>query len=118
MGSKSNLFGLIIIGTLAIFAISRFAGDVKTETIHNCKVIHLQQQSLMSGSKDNINTDIRYLVVTDKETFICESSIFNGKFNNSDIFFRLKEDSTYNFKVAGIGKSLFMDYRNILEVKK
>ncbi len=115
MGSKSNLLAVIMIGMIAVFAVSRCAGDIKTETVHNCKVIHLQQQQLMSGLKDNISTEIRYLVITDKETFICESSMLNGKFNNSDIFWRLKEGETYNFKVCGIGKSIMSDYRNILE---
>jgi hypothetical protein len=65
-----------------------------------------------------MKTEIRYLVITDKETFVCESSLLNGKFNNTDIFYRLKKDSTYNFKVSGTGKSAFTEYRNILEILK
>jgi hypothetical protein len=91
--------------------------NTKVEVVSNCKIIELQQQNIIHGTDKNISTEIRYLVVTDKETFICESSIFNGKFNNSDIFFRLKKDSTYNFEVCGIGKSWISDYRNILSVK-
>jgi hypothetical protein len=41
-----------------------------------------------------------------------------GKFNNSDIYWHLKEDSTYTFKVAGVGRSMITEYRNILEVVK
>ena len=91
--------------------------DTATETINDCKVIDLQQQQLISGSRNNVSTSIRYLVVTDKETFICERSILNGKFDNSNVFFSLKIDSTHNFKVCGLGKSLLFDYRNILKVK-
>ncbi len=113
--SRANILAAIIILVVAVLAISRCAGDVKTENVNGCKVLHLQQQQLMSGSKDDITTDIRYLVITDKETFICENSLLNGKFNNSDIFWRLEEGHVYNFKVCGMGKSAMFDYRNILE---
>jgi len=88
----------------------------KLDIVKGCKVIDLQQQQLINGSGNNMKTEIRYLVITDKETFVCESSFINGKFNNSDIFWRLKKDSVYTFRVAGIGKSILYDYRNILEV--
>jgi hypothetical protein len=116
--SRTNIFALFIFGTIAVLALSHCAGDMKTETVHNCKVMNLQQQQLINGSKDNISTEIRYLVITDKETFICENSLLNGKFNNSDIFWRLKEGDTYNLKVCGVGKSIIFDYRNILEAQK
>lgn len=64
-----------------------------------------------------MSTEIRYLVITYKETFICESSVLNGKFDNSDVFFHLVKDSTYTFNVEGYGKSMFYDYRNILSVQ-
>ena len=70
------------------------------------------------GADGNMSTEIRYLVITNKETFVCESSLLNGKFNNSDIYWHLKKDSTYTFKVAGVGKSMITEYRNILEVVK
>ena len=91
--------------------------ETRVESINDCKVIRLVDQTLVGG-KESIKTSIRYMVVTDKETFLCESSILNGKFNNSDIFWRLKQDSTYNFKVSGIGKTFFTDYRNIISVSK
>jgi len=91
--------------------------DTKVETVNDCKIIDLQQQQLISGSNGNMSTEIRYLVITDKETFICESSLINGKYDNSNIFYRLKKDSIYNFKVCGIGKTFVTKYRNILEYK-
>ena len=77
----------------------------------------LEQNIIKNTSGNSISTEIRYLVVTDKETFICESDVFNNKFNNSDIFFRLKQDSTYTFVVSGLGKSFLTDYRNIISIK-
>ena len=108
---------IIVIAVVGIF-FSVFT-QTKTETVKKCKVVNLQQQNLIqSNDKGEMSTEIRYLVITDKETFVCESSLMNGKFNNSDIFFRLQKDSVYDFKVAGMGKSFVTDYRNILEVVK
>ena len=54
-------------------------------------MIELQQQQLISGTDGNVKTEIRYLVITDKETFVCESSLLNGKFNNSDVYWHLEK---------------------------
>jgi hypothetical protein len=108
---------LMIIAAVVFVAVS-FFNQTNVETVENCKVINLQQQQLISGTDGNLNTDIRYLVITDKETFICETSMLNMKFNNSDIYWRLKIDSVYNFKVAGFGKSILTQYRNILSYEK
>lgn len=112
-----NIIVIVIIGMICIFGLS-ILNQSNVEIVENCKVIKLQQQQIIRSENNSINTEIRYIIVTDKETFICESSLLNGKFNNSDIFFRLKEDSTYTFKVAGIGKSMVNDYRNILQIIK
>lgn len=105
------------IGILALMLLTSCT-SFEVNNVDNCKVIDLQQQQLISGSQTSMTTQIRYLVITDKETFICESSLLNGKFDNSDIFFRLKKDSVYDFKVEGYGKSFIYDYRNILEIVK
>ena len=108
-----NLAKLMLV---AVFFSS--CSSFEVNNVENCKVMDLQQQQLITGGKDNMRTEIRYLVITDKETFICESSLINGKFDNSNIFFHLKKDSTYTFKVEGYKKSFIYDYRNILEVVK
>ena len=119
MFTKKNLFSNACKLVLTVVFISfTSCTSFEINTVKDCKVIDLQQQQLISGSKDNMRTEIRYLVITDKETFICESSLLNGKFDNSNIFFNLKKDSTYNFKVEGYKKSFIYDYRNILEVVK
>jgi hypothetical protein len=105
---------VLLIGSLIVSVWNQ----LNISTVENCKVMDLQQQQLIEGSDGNMRTEIRYLVITDKETFVCENSLLNGKFNNSDIYWHLKKDSTYTFKVAGIGKSIITEYRNILEVVK
>ena len=106
----AGLFLAIIIGMITIGVLN----DKEISIVKNCKVIEMQQQQLITGGKDNIKTEIRYLIITDKETFICESSVINGKFDNSNMFWHLKKDQTYNFKVCGFGKSFLFDYRNVL----
>jgi hypothetical protein len=108
---------LMIIAAVVFIAVS-FFNQSNVETVENCKVLNLQQQQIISSNRTDVNTEYRYLVITDKETFICESSILNLKFNNSDIYWRLKVDSVYNFKVAGFGKSPITDYRNIISYEK
>lgn len=117
----NNSIIAIVIGMVLLIASVIGVGiysDLKVESVKDCKVIELQQQQLIKGSGSNVHTEIRYLVVTDKETFICESSFINGKFDNSNIFWNLKKDSTYTFKVCGIGKGFIFDYRNVLEYHK
>jgi len=109
-----GLFALLIVGAISIGVYN----DTNISNIKNCKVIDLQQQQLITGGKDNMRTEIRYLVITDKETFICENSMLNGKFDNSNIFWHLKKDKIYSFKVCGVGKGFLFDYRNILEFKE
>ena len=112
-----NLIYFVGIGLVCTIALSMYSG-LNTETINNCKVINLQQQNVIKNDEGIISTRIRYLVITNKETFVCENAYLQGKFNNSDIFYRLQKDSTYNFKVAGVGKSMLTDYRNIIEIIK
>jgi hypothetical protein len=81
-------------------------------------VIDLQQQQILSGSKSSVKTNYRYIVITNKETFIVENSLINGKFDNSNIFFNLEKGKSYSFELAGFGKGFFTDYKNILSVKK
>ena len=112
-----GIIGLVVVLLIGSIIVSVW-NQSNVSTVENCKVMDLQQQQLIKGSDGNMSTEIRYLVITDKETFVCESSLLNRKFNNSDIYWHLKKDSIYTFKVAGVGKSMITEYRNILEVVK
>lgn len=112
-----GIIGLVVVLLIGSIIVSVW-NQSNVSTVENCKVMDLQQQQLIKGRDGNMSTEIRYLVITDKETFVCEISLLNGKFNNSDIYWHLKKDSTYTFKVAGVGKSIITEYRNILEVVK
>jgi hypothetical protein len=58
-----------------------------------------------------------YLVYTDKGTFKLEDDIFRGNFYSSDVYGKLKQDSTYKFKTAGYRIGWMSSYPNIIEVK-
>lgn len=108
-----------IIGLLIVVGIGTCVGNQsKVTTLTDVKIIDKQQQQKISGTDGNISTEYRYIVVTDKGTFICESNLIQGKFNNSDIFYHIKVDSVYKeVKVSGYGKGFFFDYQNILSVR-
>ncbi len=113
-----NLILTIIGIAFFITLLTTFLNSGNRTEITNVTVKKLVAQNLVSGSSDNLATEIRYLVVTNKGVFLCESSVLNGKFNNSEIFYSLKEDSTYNkFVVVGIGKTMFSDYPNLIAVE-
>lgn len=112
MNSKILIFIAVVIVGLVVINV---ADSLRTETLSNCKIIELQQQQLIKGGEHNVRTEIRYLVITEDETLIVESSWLNGKFDNSNIFWHLKKDQVYDLRVSGFGKSLVTDYRNILE---
>lgn len=107
-----------VIALVVLFIIGSIVNNTHTKEYKDVKVIKLEQQSLLRGSKNSMHTEIRYLVITNKGTFICESNAWENKFNNSDIFYRLVEGKTYSkFKVTGFGKGLFYDYQNIVDVE-
>jgi hypothetical protein len=58
-----------------------------------------------------------YLVYTDKGTFKLEDDLFRGNFYSSDVYGKLKQDSTYKFKTSGYRIGFMSEYPNIIEVK-
>lgn len=117
---RTDKFILTIFSIIALIVIwltfKEYQSQKNIELIQ-CKVERLEQQNKVKGSSSSIKTEIRYLVITNKETFIIEDSFWNDKYNNSDIFFRLEVGKSYQFKVCGEKKSGVYDYRNILEFK-
>ena len=106
---------LMVVGVIFI-VITMFLNQGNAVVVENCKVLDKQQQMHINSTDGNTSTTYRYLVITDKETFVCENSMLNFKFNNSDIFWRIQKDSTYTFEVAGLGKTMITEYRNILKI--
>jgi hypothetical protein len=108
---------ILILAILLVLGVFNLYNGLHTNTV-TVKVTDLQTQQIVIGYPKHMKTRIRYLVITDFETFVCENSYLKFKFNNSDIFYHLKKDSTYTMQVQGIGKTLLSDYRNILKINK
>lgn len=104
-------FIILLSSIVVLTVIVSISGSLRKEIV-TAKVIETVSQMKIEEKQ----TNYRYLVITDKGTFICDSSWLNGKFNNSDEFYRIKKDSTYTFTVCGWGKTFLTDYKNILEV--
>jgi hypothetical protein len=108
--TKSIIFlvAAIIIGGIA-FEISSY-GNVNTI---EAKV---EGKERITESVGN-NIESYYLVYTDKGTFKLEDDMFRGNFYSSDVYGKLKQDSTYKFKTAGYRIGFMSSYPNIIEVK-
>ena len=111
---KNLIIGLVI-GLGGLFIGVHLVDGLVTDEVE-VRVEKLINQQLIGGNKDNMRTEIRYLIITDGGTFVCESALLKFKFNNSDIFFHLVEGKRYRMKVVGIGKSFITDYKNVIGV--
>lgn len=102
----------IVVPIILLITIINIGDSMQINTV-KVKVNKLVTQQIIGKE----STRYRYLIVTDNETFICENNILHGKFNNSDLFYKIKENQTYTFFVCGYGKTWYSDYRNVLDIK-
>ena len=112
MKKSSNLITILvttlIIGSIA-FGISGY-GNVQTVI---AKVEGKERITETVGDR----IESYYLVYTDKGTMKLEDDIFRGNFYSSDVYGKLKQDSTYTFKTSGYRIGFMSEYPNIIEVK-
>ena len=73
------------------------------------------KERITESSGDKIESF--YLVYTDKGTFKLEDDLFRGNFYSSDVYGKLRQDSTYTFKTSGYRIGFVSSYPNIIEVK-
>jgi len=76
---------------------------------------HIEITVTKTDVKRGDNKDT-YLVYTDDEVFENTDSFWNFKWNSSDLYGKLKIDSTYKVQVHGIRMPFFSSYRNIVEI--
>lgn len=67
---------------------------------------------------ENKHSFYRYLIFTDKGTFISKENILIGKYESSETFFKLQKGHKYHLKLSGWGKSMVTDYKNIIDVQE
>jgi len=106
--------GIIILVAVLIIGIVTFNiksySNVETVTV---RVEGKERITEQSGEKLNSF----YLVYTDKGTFKLEDDMFRGNFYSSDVYGKLRQDSTYTFKTSGYRIGYMSSYPNIIEVK-
>ena len=98
----------IIIGTIA-FSITGYGN------VNSVKAKVEGKERITESVGDRIESF--YLVYTDKGTFKLEDDLFRGNFYSSDVYGKIKQDSTYTFKTSGYRIGFMSSYPNIIEVK-
>ncbi len=106
---KKNLFLLLLTSLI-------LAGCQQIEKHRvTCKVLSIDKQVKTSGDKDHFNTDIYWLVVTDRGTFHART---DGYFGCAEAT-ALQKDSTYTLTIDGFFQSSFLGvYPFITKVHK
>lgn len=83
---------------------------------------HFDRETLIVRilDKENVvaNEHSQYLIFTDKEVFVNEDSLLEGKFNSSDFYRDIHVDQCYTFEVYGWRIPVFSSYRNIATFTK
>lgn len=62
------------------------------------------------------NNSCKYLIYTDKGVYEDTDSMFNGKFNSSDIYGEIQNGKTYDVTVYGWRNGLLSWYPNIVKL--
>ena len=107
--------GIIITAAVLVIAILTFniVSYVHTSTV--TATVTGKERIINQSGKDNIESF--YLVYTDKGTMKLEDDLMRGNWESSDVYGRLKNDSTYTFIVSGYRFGFLSMYPNIIEVK-
>ena len=107
--------GIIITAAVLVIAILTFniVSYVHTSTV--TATVTGKERIINQSGQDNIESF--YLVYTDKGTMKLEDDLIRGNWESSDVYGRLKNDSTYTFTVSGYRFGFLSMYPNIIEVK-
>jgi hypothetical protein len=106
--------GIIIL--VVVFIVGIIAFDISS--YNNVQTITAKvegKERITESSGDKIESF--YLVYTDKGTLKLEDDLFRGNFYSSDVYGKLRQDSTYTFKTSGYRIGFASSYPNIIEVK-
>jgi hypothetical protein len=78
-------------------------------------VIILDKERVTSGVGDNVTS--KYLIFTEGETFQNTDTIWEFKFNSSDIYGKIQKGQLCKFELTGFRVSFLSMYRNILSAE-
>lgn len=112
MNTSIKLFSALFVALIitAIYFNVKAYNHVETHTV---KVEGKERITEQSGK----TITSFYVVYTDKGTFKLEDDMLRGNYYSSDVYGKLKQDSTYTFKTSGYRIGWASEYPNIIEVK-
>jgi hypothetical protein len=101
---------------VAAIIIGGIAFEIKSYNTVNTITAKVEGKERITEQSGNTVNSF-YLVYTDKGTFKLEDDMFRGNFYSSDVYGKIKQDSTYTFKTSGYRIGWMSSYPNIIEVK-
>jgi len=111
----NNMRTLIVVAVLVVTSIIIF--DI-VSYIHTSTTT-----AKVTGKERIVETDNEgrvesfYLIYTDKGTIKLEDDVLRGNWESSDVYGKLKNDSSYTFTTTGYRFGLFSIYPNIIWVQ-
>jgi len=101
---KKLLF--VVLATLSL-ASCRYTMN---EQIEGAKINKTER---VTNTDSDGNSESKYMVYTDKGTFVIEDDLFRGNFTSSDWYGFLKEGDCYSFQASGYRSGFLSEYQNI-----
>jgi hypothetical protein len=101
MGSAIILWSLAAGFALAKYAVMNSTRQTETFTVNKSERVQYDKSS-------------KYLIFTDTGVYENTDSLFNLKFNSSDLYNQIKAGKTYTCQTWGWRVEIFSSYRNIL----
>ena len=101
---------LVIIAILTPLLVVGIGSKITTDT--NVTITVMEKESVRTGKGS------KYLIFTTTEVFECTDSWFDGKFNSSDFYSRIKVGQTYTVDTRGKRIPFWSMYRNIVRIKE
>ena len=108
---NKSIIVLVVFVFLAIIG-AEFAKFNHKETI---KTKVTDKERIVTKNGDDL--DSYYLIFTEDGTFKLEDELFYGNFNSSDLYGKIKVDSTYEFTTIGWRIGFLSEYPNIVEYR-
>lgn len=107
-----GIISLFLVIGLSTFGINLWNVSHK-ETI-TATVQGFEVQQVITSQNKIISTTPRYLVTTDKGTYLCQDSYLCSSFGADFKFYHLQKGVTYRFHLAGVGPGFFTDHKIII----
>ena len=104
------IFGLIVFAVLTVVTVN-IIGYFHTNTF---EAVVSGKERITKSNGDSIESF--YLIYTDKGTLKLEDDLLRGNWVSSDMYGKLRNDSTYTFTTSGYRFGLFSMYPNIIKI--